>query len=160
VLRDGLANFARQLTLTRIGDTLSSIHVGVAVRPRLELGFPAAELRRFDAALQLRDALAPRAEVLAWLHPVVLALAAPFALLAWWRAHRAGDRRRLGLALALLVGVAGNALATGALSMPHHRYQARVAWLLPVVALMALPAPRARPATQPGRAPPGVAPAS
>lgn len=136
VARLALENFARQLALTSVGDTLSSLHVGVAVRPRIEQGFPAAERARFDAALQQRDELAPLAARIAWLHPLVLALAAPFALLAWRRAHRAGDARRLGLTLALLVGVAGNALATGALSMPHHRYQARVAWLLPVVALV------------------------
>ncbi len=137
-------NFARQLVLTSVGDTLSSLHVGVAVRPRIEQGFPAGELARFDAALQQRDALAPLAARVAWVHPLALALAAPAALLAWHRAHRAGDARRLGLALALLVGVTGNALATGALSMPHHRYQARVAWLVPVVALvLAAASPRA-----------------
>lgn len=132
----GLRNFARQMTLTSVGDTLSSLHVGVAVRPRIAQGFPPAELARFDAARQQRDALAPLAEPWAWIHPLALLVAAPVALLAWRRAHRDGDARRLGLTLALLVGVTGNALATGALSMPHHRYQARVAWLLPVVALV------------------------
>ncbi len=132
----GLRNFARQMVLTGVGDTLTSLHVGAAVRPRIEQGFPPAELARFDAARQQRDALAPLAEPLAPVHPLALLLAAPVALLAWRRAHRGGDARRLGLVLALLVGVTGNALATGALSMPHHRYQARVAWLLPVAALV------------------------
>jgi hypothetical protein len=32
--------------------------------------------------------------------------------------------------LMLWLGVVANAFATGALSKPHHRYQARIAWLL------------------------------
>lgn len=36
----------------------------------------------------------------------------------------------------LLAGVALNAAVLGALSTPHHRYQARVIWLLPVIALV------------------------
>jgi hypothetical protein len=140
-------NFARQITLTRIGDTLGSAHVGVAVRPRIEQGFPPFELSAFDAALQQRDALAPLAGRIAWLHPPVLALAVPVALLALWQAHRARDARRFGLVLALLAGVLANAFVTGALSMPHHRYQARIAWLVLVAATLLW-----RPAAQaPGR---------
>jgi hypothetical protein len=36
----------------------------------------------------------------------------------------------VGFILMLWLGVAANAFATGALSKPHHRYQARIAWLL------------------------------
>jgi hypothetical protein len=51
----------------------------------------------------------------------------------------------------VLVGITANAAATGALSGPHDRYQARIAWLLPLAALLALPEraaplpPRVRP---------------
>jgi hypothetical protein len=37
----------------------------------------------------------------------------------------------------VLVGVVVNALATGALSGVNPRYQARIAWLLPMLALLA-----------------------
>jgi hypothetical protein len=33
----------------------------------------------------------------------------------------------------VLLALAGNAAATGLLSAPHHRYQARIYWLLPLV---------------------------
>lgn len=40
------------------------------------------------------------------------------------------------LALGLLFGVLANAAINGCLSVPHNRYQARVVWLLPFVALL------------------------
>jgi hypothetical protein len=43
----------------------------------------------------------------------------------------------------VLVGISANAFATGALSKPHLRYEARVLWLMPVIAGMAL-LPRSR----------------
>lgn len=131
-----LANFARQLTLTRIGDVLARRHVGDGVRTRLEEGFPAAELRAYDAALQQQDWLRVEARLVEAWHPWLLLMAAPFALLALWRQWRAGETRAAALLLCLLVGVLGNALATGALSMPHHRYQARIAWLVPLGAVL------------------------
>ena len=42
----------------------------------------------------------------------------------------------------MLVGLGANAVATGALSGPHDRYQARIAWLLPLAALLAGPLAR------------------
>ena len=63
-------------------------------------------------------------------------------LLTWWRA-RGG--RQSGLVLCVLVGIGANAVATGALSGPHDRYQARIAWLLPLVALLAATGRQDRP---------------
>jgi hypothetical protein len=77
------------------------------------------------------------------LHALLLVLAVPVAAFAWWRAARGGDRVRLGLVLGALVGITANALVTGALSKPHHRYEARIIWLLPLAAFLALP-PRRR----------------
>ena len=56
-------------------------------------------------------------------------------VLARWRR----DRALAGFAFVVLTGLAANALVTGGLSRPHHRYQARIAWLVvlpPVFALM------------------------
>ena len=106
------------------------------VTPRLEQVFSAFEARAQVAALQAQDRLRPLAAWIGWLHPLVALLTLPALLWLWWRAHAAGDARRLGLLLCLLVGVAGNALASGALSGVHARYQARVVWLLPLAVLV------------------------
>jgi len=136
VAADALRNFVRQLRRSQIGDTLTRHDVGVGVRPVLAKGFPAEELARFDSSLQMADELKPLARRLVPLHSLALLVAAGFALLAWRRAHLAHNARALGLLLCILVGLTGNALATGALSMPHHRYQARVVWLLPLAAML------------------------
>ncbi len=73
-----------------------------------------------------------------------LLAALPLLAVAGLRALRAGDAARLGLLAAVLVAVVGNAAATGGLSGVFPRYQARIAWLLPVAALLLLlPARRA-----------------
>lgn len=141
VLRLGLTNFARQMVMTRIGDTLTGNFLDVAVRPRLVERFPASEVAGFDAGLQARHALRVVVQPIAWLHPLVLLLATPFLLLAWWRGR---DPVALGLLLCILVGVTANALATGALSGAYDRYQARIAWLLPLAALLFTTAPPRR----------------
>ncbi|MEQ9640213.1 MAG: hypothetical protein RIM84_09340 [Alphaproteobacteria bacterium] len=50
------------------------------------------------------------------------------------RAPTSRTRQVALLALIIVAGLVANALVFGALSEPHHRYQARVAWLLPVAA--------------------------
>lgn len=131
-----LGNFARQLLLAGVGDTLARDNLGTAIRPRLEQGFSPAEMARYDASAQSRDALPGLAAPFLWPHgPVLLLGAAGLAVMAW-RLH--GPQR--AFALFLFVAVAANAFTTGALSKPHHRYQARIAWLLPFgVAVLALP---------------------
>jgi hypothetical protein len=44
--------------------------------------------------------------------------------------EREHTRLVVSFILILWLGVVSNAFATGALSKPHHRYQARIAWLL------------------------------
>ena len=139
-----LRNFGRQLLLVRIGDTLSRDNLGGSVRPRLVEGFPSAEVARYDAAAQPADRLPALAAPLLWPQvPVLLLGATGLAVLAW---RLRGPRR--AFALFLFAAVAANALTAGALSKPHHRYQARIAWLLPFGAA-ALALPRLRPAVPP-----------
>jgi hypothetical protein len=45
---------------------------------------------------------------------------------------------RAALILFALVAIGGNAAATGALSKPLNRYEARIIWLLPAVVGLAL----------------------
>lgn len=73
-------------------------------------------------------------------HAVMLGSLLLMAALAW-RPAPAGDaadaresRRRAALVLALVAGVVLNAAISGALSEPHDRYGARVAWVLPFAA--------------------------
>jgi hypothetical protein len=61
------------------------------------------------------------------LHAVVLAAGAAASLFVAWR--RRGTRAGR-FALLVLAGVLANAAASGALSRPHDRYQARIAWLV------------------------------
>ncbi len=130
-----LRNTAEQMLLLRPGDTLGDV-LAVSVRPRLVEGFGPAEAAAFDASLQARGLLvAP-----AWVHPAWGLLALPLLLWGVWRSWRAGDRAPAMLAAIVLAALIGNAAATGGLSKPHHRYQARIAWLLPFAAIaVALP---------------------
>jgi hypothetical protein len=145
VARAMAANAWRQLWMAGTGDTLARGHVGTALGPMLARGFPAAEERRFAASRQHAGRLEAVAAPLRPLQAGVLVLGALGAGVALWRTAAAvramprdGAMRRLGLLACVLVGVGANAAATGALSAPHHRYQARIAWLLPLAALLAM----------------------
>ena len=133
VLRAAAGNGLRQLAMARVGDTLGPQHLDGSVADELRLGFLAGEQARFAASLQKRGLLPGVAAPFLALHPAALLLGAAGTLLAWWRG------RQLGLVLCVLVGVSVNAAATGALSGPHDRYGARIAWLLPLAALLAVP---------------------
>jgi hypothetical protein len=147
VLRAVLHNTLMQLLTAGIGDTLGPENLAAALRPRIAEGFPARELAAYDESLQargvLRDAVAP----LVPLHPLVLLATLPLLAFGAWRAWRAGETVRLGLLAAVIAGVVGNAAATGGLSGVFPRYQARIAWLLPFMALLLLMPRRA--ATRP-----------
>jgi hypothetical protein len=133
-----LRNMLVQIVTATAGDTLVADHLAAAVRPRIAEGFPARELAAYDAALQPRGRMPDAAAAFLWPHAPVLVLGAGLALLGWWRAARRHDLRQLGLVVGVLVGVTANAFATGALSKPHLRYEARILWLMPVVAALAL----------------------
>ncbi len=138
VLRAAFANTLRQLGRVRVGDTLEPSYLTDTVGPMLRTYFPAAELRRFEAGRQVAGTLPAAAAPLAPLRLALLVagvagtlLVAPLA----WRRNPA----LAGLAGVVLAGVLANAFATGALSGPHDRYGARIAWLLllpPALALM------------------------
>nr|WP_246602996.1 hypothetical protein [Falsiroseomonas tokyonensis] len=135
-----LRNAWAQLGLTRVGDTLSAEHLDLSARRAIAGHFPAAELARFDAGAQMRGALPSLAKPWLWPHLPVLLASLPLALWLGWRAARARDLSRLALLAFALGALAANAAAAGALSKPHHRYQARIAWLLPLaVGLAAIP---------------------
>lgn len=141
-------NALRQLTLIRVGDTLGPEHLDATVGLRLREYFPPSEQRRFAASLQarglLRDAAAP---LVVW-RPLVLGLAVIGAFGTLLVALRRRDALLGGFTALMLIGCVANAAATGALSKPHHRYQARIAWLL-LLPPAFMPWPKARRAPGP-----------
>lgn len=151
-LRSAAANTLRQLGMTRLGDTLVPPATD-ALADKLARYFPASEQGRYAASLQARGKLpAVATELRPWLAALLAAgaVATPLVLIL---ALRRRDRALATLAALALAGVLANAAATGALSGPHDRYQARIAWLLVLVPSLALgvalrrPAWRPRPAT-------------
>ena len=142
VARLAAGNAWAQMFTTRVGDVLGRLDLGNYVLGRVQLVFGDAEAARLQAGLQWHDRLRGLADGVTWIHPWVAVLGALGTLLAWRRAHRSRDLPRLRLALFVLVGLTANAVATGALSKPHHRYQARIIWLLPLAAVLAWRPPR------------------
>ncbi|WP_211257409.1 hypothetical protein [Muricoccus aerilatus] len=121
--RDTLA----QLLANRVGDTLEGRHVGEGMLRRLE-AFGPAEAARLRAGAQWQDALMPIVSPTLWVQGPVLILGAAGLLLLGWRGR--WERAVLGFALGLGAALLANAFATGALSGPHDRYGARLAWVL------------------------------
>ena len=145
------ANTWRQLWKLRVGDALVPDHLDGNVRLRLSAHFPPEEVARYDASVQRAGGLPGVAARFAPLHGAVLALGALGSvgvLMRCWRRERALS----ALAGVVLAGLAANAFATGALSGPHDRYQARIAWLVVLPPALAAMRPRyaASPATSSG----------
>lgn len=156
VLLSGLKNMAEQLWLIQLGDTLHPDHLDVTVAKSVRQYFAAQELKRLNVSRQMKDTLAADAVWFSRVSVGVFYCAVLFGLyvlfVAWrkrgvalghahTRVQDASERASAEFAqqhtkvvvsfiLMLWLGVVANAFATGALSKPHHRYQARIAWLL------------------------------
>lgn len=155
-----LRNTAEQLVRPRVGDTLGNAHLDLSARIPIARSFPPGELTAFDAGAQMRGALAERAAPFLVPHLPVLLLSLAGAGWLLRRAARAGDLPRAALLAGALLALLANAAATGALSRPHERYQARIAWLLPLAVMLAALPPRGiRPPASPRPAPASSAPA-
>lgn len=144
VARAMAGNTLAQAVTAGAGDVISQpwMDIEAATGGRIREFFPAAEVARYESSLQAARTLARLVAPLSPLHALLLAAGLLLAIVALARAAWRGQVRALGLVLCVLGGVAANAFATGGLSKPHHRYQARIAWLIPVVAIIAvLPAP-------------------
>ena len=136
VLATGVANTLRQVTMVGVGDALvpDSLDTPLAVNARAM--FPAEERARFAAGLQARGMLAQWARTLNMPHAILL-LAGTLATLGLLAYPRTNVPLR-ALAALILVGLLANAVSTGALSGPHDRYQARIAWLSLLTPILAL----------------------
>ena len=138
VLQHAVANTIRQLGRVAVDDILGPQYLVVTVGLLLRTYFPPAELQRLLASRQVAGTLPDWVAPLLPLHLALLGLGG----LASVAAAVAGWRRSpvvAGLAVIVLVGILANAFATGALSGPHDRYGARIAWLVllpPALGLM------------------------
>ncbi len=153
VLAAALVNTAHQLVRIDIGDALIPDHLAVAVLERIRTYFPPGEAARFQASHQAAGSLPAMAAPLIPLHRAILVLAAIATLTILARSWRA-DRPLATLAATILVALVANAAATGALSGPHDRYQARIAWLLLLPPAFALSRPAKAAQTDLNRQPP------
>jgi hypothetical protein len=128
-LLSGLKNMAEQLWLIQLGDTLHPDHLTVTVAKSVRQYFAAAELERLNESRQMKDTLAADAVWFSRVSVGVFYCAVLFGLYVLFVAQR-HTKVVVSFILMLWLGVVANAFATGALSKPHHRYQARIAWLL------------------------------
>lgn len=125
-------NTGEQLLRAGLGDTLRPTWLEGSVTNSLRDYFPPQELIRFRASRQARDTLAPVAAALDIPRTAAMAAGAVLVILM----VGLGGMRGRAFAALLLVGIIANAFATGALSKPHDRYQARIAWLLVAAPLL------------------------
>ncbi len=141
-LRAATANMLEQMTRFDSGDGLNPWPAQVS--PWIEQDFPARELAAYSTARQQAGLLSVP-PLMARLHKLIAlggvltcALVLPVAL-----------RRRAacsGFLLAVLLALPLSAAITGSLSTPHDRYQARIMWLPPFVAVLSLASLRRLPA--------------
>lgn len=130
-------NTYAQAGMVEVGDTLGNRHLAASARRAIER-MPARELAAFDAGAQMRGALPALAAPYLQVHLPVLAASLVALLAALLLALLRRDRVRFALVAGLLLAVAVNAFATGALSAPVDRYGARIIWLLPLAAALGL----------------------
>ncbi len=133
-------NTLAQARMFEVGDTLGDRHLAASARRAVER-MPLSELQAFDHGAQMRGELPHLAAP--WLMPQVPVVIVSLVLLAvaLVRTVHRRDGTVAGLLVGLLLAVGVNAFATGALSAPVDRYQARIIWLLPLAAALGI-APR------------------
>lgn len=130
-----LDNTLRQLRRFGPGDGLHAWEHTVS--PWIARDFPGFEQRAYEAGRQERGELA----LPGWTETAdAVAALLGLALLGYllWR-EGARPPPRVGLVVAVLLGLLANAAITGGISGPHERYQSRVIWLPAAVGLLALP---------------------
>jgi hypothetical protein len=109
------------------------------VTPWIERDFPHSEAGAYAASRQSAGML----EVPAWMQALHLAtalagVAACVALLLPASRKRISGHPAAGFAAAALLALLANAAITGGLSGPHDRYQSRIMWLPPLIAVLGI----------------------
>lgn len=127
VAQAAFSNTFKQLITLRLDEVIGDYWLNEAVGLRLRAHYPAAEEARFQAAAQRHDRLRPIAAPWNWPQMAAVIIAALLCPLVFFLRAPPALRALTGM---ILLGILANAFATGALSGPHDRYGARMAWLL------------------------------
>jgi hypothetical protein len=141
-----MANSARQFVTFATLDTECPEHCGadMAVYQTIQRHFP-GEHEQFRASRQMTGTLPLR--LIRRINFAAVIVSAALAAGVLVLALRRRDRWLSGLVLVVGALLVGNAMLAGALAGVHDRYQSRVIWLVPVVALLGLARLRASPTT-------------
>ncbi len=126
VVGAAISNTIRQLGRVEIGDALIPDWLEGGVTNSLTQYFLPGETERFRASRQAHDTLGAWQSGWNLPHAMLLVLGA----LATFAIALRGPPPARKLATLILLALLANAFATGALSGPHDRYQARIAWLV------------------------------
>jgi hypothetical protein len=126
VARAALGNTITQLRRVALGDVLTRADMGKRVEGAIRRLLGSRAAQSFSETLQSQDRLAAIGLSLNWFQVPLL----PVGAVASVSVALAGPPRARILAVCVLVAVLANACTTGALSGPHDRYQARIAWIL------------------------------
>jgi len=126
VARAALGNTITQLHRVALGDVLTRADMGKRVEGAIRRLLGSRAAQSFSETLQSQDRLAAIGLSLNWFQVPLLLVGAVASV----GVALAGPPRARILAVCVLVAVLANACTTGALSGPHDRYQARIAWIL------------------------------
>jgi hypothetical protein len=126
VIKSSAASFVSQL-----GSTKLSEFNGMTVAPTK---FPRPLREEFIATRAARGTM-PVTFLSGLVAPLAIISLGVIAIYAWSAQRREGLDKALSATLIILLGLVINAFVCGAVSTPHDRYQTRVLWLLPFVAL-------------------------
>jgi hypothetical protein len=129
-----LQNTVSQLVTFATGDGLQAWPNTVS--PWIKRDFPDSEFATYAASRQMHGALTVPAWMQSLHYVTAIAGIAGCCILI----GLGGRDLARGFAVVVLLAVLGNAAITGGLSMPHDRYQSRMMWLPPLIALVGLAA--------------------
>ncbi|HXS26085.1 MAG TPA: hypothetical protein VN730_00305 [Steroidobacteraceae bacterium] len=139
-LRDALRDFGTQLTMSG----LEEFHYPQVLKQSFEEKIPAAHLQRMKRTAAYRGTMPVGPFSFVTVVAFGLAAIVVLAALLWPRLRRALPQPLIAVTVWIVAGVILNAAVCGILSGPHNRYAARVAWVVPLAALLIGAAARER----------------
>ena len=139
-LRDALRDFGTQLTMSG----LEEFHYPQVLKQSFEEKIPAAHLQRMKRTAAYLGTMPVGPFSFVTVVAFGLAAIVVLAALLWPRLRRALPQPLIAVTVWIVAGVILNAAVCGILSGPHNRYAARVAWVVPLAALLIGAAARER----------------